>query len=115
MSVFTKKERSREVAQPEERPDRRPDAHPEERPEARLEERPDAERALRESEAVFQLAVKAAGFGVYTHDVRKNQSWWSPELHALLGVPPTTQVTLQVAQSITHPDDRERMMHAMYA
>jgi len=111
MSVSTKKERTGELARPEERPERRPDARPQER----LEERPDAERALRESEAVFQLAVKAAGFGVYTHDVRKNQSWWSPELHALLGVPPTTQVTLQVAQSVTHPEDRERMMLAMHA
>jgi PAS domain S-box-containing protein len=87
----------------------------EDRSEERLEERPDAEQALRESEAVFQLAVKAAGFGVYSHDVRKNQSWWSPELRALLGVPITTQVTLQVAQSVTHPEDRERMMHAMQA
>jgi two-component system CheB/CheR fusion protein len=83
------------------------------RSEDRPEEWPDAEEALRESEARFQLAVKAAGFGVYSHDVRKNQSWWSPELHAIFGVPRTTRITLEIAQSATHPEDRERMMRAM--
>ena len=89
----------------------RPDTEPRSNPEPR----PDAEQALRESEARFQLAVKAAGFGVYSHDVRANQSWWSPELYALLGVPSTAAVTVEVAQGVTHPEDRERMVRAMEA
>ncbi len=76
-------------------------------------DRVDAEHALKESEIRFQLAVKAAGFGVYSHDLRRNQSWWSPELYALVGVAPGTPITLDVAQGITHPEDRERMMRAM--
>ncbi|MGH8220443.1 MAG: ATP-binding protein [Steroidobacteraceae bacterium] len=76
---------------------------------------PDVEQALEESEARFQLAVKAAGFGVYSHDVRRNQSWWSPELYALLGVAPDAPATLELAQSVTCPEDRERMVQAMQA
>lgn len=87
----------------------------EEAREPRPEPRPDAEQALRESEARFQLAVKAAGFGVYSHDIRKNQSWWSPELYGLLGISPAAPATLALAQSITHPDDRQRLMRAMEA
>lgn len=78
-------------------------------------ERPDAEQALRESETRFQLAVSAAGFGVYSHDVQKNQSWWSPELYGLLGVPTDTPATLELAQSVTLAEDRDKMMRAMQA
>lgn len=80
-----------------------------------LEERPDREPTLTESETRFQLAVKAAGFGAYSHDLRTNQSWWSPELYQLLGVAPDRPAELAVAQSVTHPDDRERLMRAMQA
>jgi PAS domain S-box-containing protein len=74
-----------------------------------------AEAALRESEARFRLAAKAAGFGLYSHDVRRNQSWWSDELYALMGLPPGTPITLEIAQTVTHPQDRERMLRRTLA
>ncbi|MGH8228679.1 MAG: ATP-binding protein, partial [Steroidobacteraceae bacterium] len=74
-----------------------------------------AEAALRESEARIRLAARATGFGIYSHDVRRNRSWWSPELYALSGVDPQTRISVEVARAITHPEDRDRMARAFRA
>ncbi|MGH8258878.1 MAG: hybrid sensor histidine kinase/response regulator [Steroidobacteraceae bacterium] len=75
----------------------------------------DVEQALKESEARFRLAARAAGFGIYDHGVRSNVSWWSPELYAIIGVAPGTRISLETAQAFTHPDDRERLAQAAVA
>lgn len=79
------------------------------------DERELAEQALRESEARLRLAVEAAGLGIYHRDLRGNGSWWSRELYAILGLAPGTGASFEMIWSITHPEDRGRMMRALEA
>src|SRR4029077_20890050 len=73
----------------------------------------DDDATLRESEERFRLATQSAGVGILDYDVIADKSTWSPEVCAVLGVPPGGLPTLADTLTFVHPDDRGRVEHAM--
>lgn len=61
------------------------------------------------SEAHYQIAMEAAGVGMWYWDLRTNQHIWSKECKALLGLPLDFQEDFSYFASLIHPDDRERV------
>ncbi|HVU67604.1 MAG TPA: PAS domain-containing sensor histidine kinase [Ktedonobacteraceae bacterium] len=61
------------------------------------------------SEAHYQLAMKAAGLGVWYWDLLQHQQVWSPECKALLGVPQEAEAKYELFLALVHPDDRGRI------
>src|SRR5580765_7490155 len=73
------------------------------------------EAALRASEERFRLAARSAAVGVLDYDVTADQSYWSPEACALLGVAEGRLTTLAEGLDFCHRDDRARVEGAMAA
>lgn len=63
------------------------------------------QRQLTDSEQRLRLATSAAQMGVWEYDFTTGQLYWSPEIHAIFGVPPT-ETSREWLQSIVHVDDR---------
>lgn len=61
------------------------------------------------SEAHYQLAMKAAGLGVWYWDLLQHQQVWSPECKAILGVSQETEAKYELFLALVHPDDRGRI------
>lgn len=57
----------------------------------------------------YQMAIKAAGVGVYDWDITSDQHFWSNECKALLGLPPDAQEDFAYYRSLIHPEDREQV------
>jgi PAS domain S-box-containing protein len=72
-------------------------------------ERRDAEAALLRSEMRAQLAIEGAELGLWDFDPRTGQLEWDERCKALLGLPPSAEVTYDTFLKGCHPDDRERM------
>ncbi len=64
------------------------------------------EAAEREGER-SRLASAVASIGVFEHDHRFAEHYWSPEMRAIYGVPPDMVITDPVVRDLTHADDRE--------
>lgn len=62
-------------------------------------------RALQESEARLNLAVSAAGMGVWEWRLDTGEMIYSEQAKAICGFPPDEPVTYQMAAAVTHPDD----------
>ncbi|HET8840372.1 MAG TPA: PAS domain-containing sensor histidine kinase [Ktedonobacteraceae bacterium] len=58
------------------------------------------------SEAHYQLAMKAAGLGVWYWDLLQGQQVWSSECKAILGVPQETEAHYETFLALVHPEDR---------
>ncbi len=72
--------------------------------------REDADAALRSSEERLRLALKAAGQGIYDHDLRTGQARVSDDYARRLGHDPGTfHETHADGLNRLHPDDRERV------
>jgi len=71
-----------------------------------------AEQALRESEERLRLANEAANIGTLDVDLETGWIRFSPELCAILGVPPGTELNGPQGIKIVHPEDRDRVMAA---
>ena len=59
------------------------------------------------SEAHYQLAIQAAGLGVWYWDLLQNQQVWSYGCKAILGVPQETEAKYETFLALVHPDDRQ--------
>ncbi|MEK0085082.1 PAS domain-containing protein [Benzoatithermus flavus] len=70
-------------------------------------ERRATEEILRESETRLRLAVEATGLGTWDVDVRTGSRRWSPEFHAIVGLPPETPPDPELFSRLIHPEDRD--------
>ncbi|MBI5577953.1 MAG: PAS domain S-box protein [Deltaproteobacteria bacterium] len=75
-----------------------------------ITERKQAEEALRENEHRLRIANEAGRIGTYVTNLEADKVYWSPELCAILGVPPGAERTGDDAWKIVHEDDLERVL-----
>jgi PAS domain S-box-containing protein len=61
------------------------------------------------SEAHYQVAMEAAGLGMWYWDLLHNQQVWSKECRAILGISPDEEARYEYFLSLVHPDDREHV------
>jgi PAS domain S-box-containing protein len=71
------------------------------------------ERAVRESEERFDLAVQAAHAGIFEHDHHTDILYWSPMLRKIYGVTPDEPASLQRYVELIHQSDRDRILQAI--
>ena len=84
-----------------------------ERDQTRQEAERDLQR-LQVSEGRLRLALDAGRMGVWDWNIATNEVRWSDNLEAIHGLAPGTfPGTLEGFQAIVHPDDRERVAHAI--
>ncbi|MBS1191854.1 MAG: domain S-box [Rhodocyclaceae bacterium] len=76
--------------------------------------REDADLRSRDSR-LRAIARTAAGFGVYDHDYRTGEHYWSPELKAMAGLAADTPVSFATFRELLHPEDRERVQAKLSA
>ena len=60
-------------------------------------------------EAHYQLAMEAAGIGLWDRDLVRNRLVWSDKCKGIFGLPVETVVSYEFFLSRVHPDDRERV------
>ncbi len=72
------------------------------------------ERAVRESEERFDLAVQAAQAGIFEHDHHTDILYWSPILRDIYGVSPDEPASLQRYVELIHRSDRDRILRAIH-
>ncbi len=72
-----------------------------------ITDRKRVQAALGESEQRLLQAVRISQIGIFDHDHASNALYWSPEQHAIYGVPPDETVDLSVYKGLVHPDDAE--------
>ncbi|MBB4265858.1 PAS domain S-box protein [Roseospira visakhapatnamensis] len=71
---------------------------------------------LRESQDRFELAVRGSGDALWLYDSRTRDNWLSPRYLEMLGYSPgELPETFETVDSLTHPDDRDRVRDAFYA
>jgi PAS domain S-box-containing protein len=73
------------------------------------------EVALRDSEERLRLGMMVAGFRTYDHNLLIGQLFLSPEVLAVMGIPPDQPPTVEQMEETLHPDDRERVVAARRA
>lgn len=73
-------------------------------------ERRQVEEALEESQAYFEIALQAAGMGVWRRDLAQNRFFFSDYALKLLGIDPEKfRGTVEEFLAAVHPEDRERL------
>lgn len=79
----------------------------------RITERKRAEHALRESEERLTQAVHAAEVGIFEHDHRTDQLYWSPTLRQIYGADADGPASLQGFVDLLHPEERDLVLAAI--
>lgn len=71
--------------------------------------------ALKLSESRFQLAVQAAGVGLWNwDDIKKDRVWWSPQIYEMLGYnPEETSPSFSFYLECIHPEDAQKVKDAI--
>lgn len=72
-----------------------------------ITERKASEETIRAREERLRLAVEAGDFGMYDYDLEHGSSYWSPELHRILGFDGEATAA---AEAPIHPDDRDEVL-----
>ena len=75
--------------------------------------RKQADEALRESEARLSLAAASASAGLWELDLETRRLWATDKARNLFGIPLDSEVTLDSFLTFVHPEDRERIRHAV--
>jgi PAS domain S-box-containing protein len=78
-----------------------------------VNERNLAEDALRKSEELLRQAVRVSQIGIFDHDHRAADIYWSPEQRTIYGWGADEAVTLQAFLDLVHPADREKIAAAV--
>ena len=60
-----------------------------------------------ESDELLRLAVQVGGIGIYDSDIEHNRTRFSPELCAILGLPPGAEMTYAEASRLFDARDRD--------
>ncbi len=68
-----------------------------------------AQNALSDSEERFRLAVQSARLGIWDFDCVTGVRTWSDEFRRMLGLDEGQPATTDIALTLVHPDDRERL------
>ncbi|HET7543229.1 MAG TPA: PAS domain S-box protein [Polyangiaceae bacterium] len=68
---------------------------------------------MSENDERLQQAVRAGAIGIFDHDHGTDVIYWSPELRKFYGFAPDELVTMHTIGAQCHPDDSERIMHAV--
>jgi formate hydrogenlyase transcriptional activator len=71
------------------------------------------EQVLRESEERLSLATAAAGVGVWMWDVSRDEVWATEQWRRMFGFPPDAAIRYEDVIARIHPQDRERVEHAV--
>jgi PAS domain S-box-containing protein len=76
-----------------------------------IAERKELGARLQESGERLRFAAEAAGFGVFSFDFRSRQTYASPELLELFGLPRGAELPMDPERvpPVVHPDDRSRL------
>ena len=81
-----------------------------------ITEQKQAELELEAQRQRLDLAVEAAGLGLWEYDLRTERSVWSDRTKALYGLPPEAEIGIDHwFESLIHPDDRADMDAAYQA
>ena len=75
--------------------------------------RVEAKRALHESEERSDQVIRLANFGIFDHDHRTGNVYWSPVMREIYGVGPEKPASVEGYIQLIHPDDREAVVAAM--
>ncbi|NJN69909.1 MAG: PAS domain S-box protein [Nitrospira sp.] len=75
--------------------------------------RVEAKRALHESEERSDQVIRLANFGIFDHDHRTGNVYWSPVMREIYGVGPSEPASVEGYIKLIHPDDREAVVTAM--
>ncbi len=75
--------------------------------------RVEAKRALHESEERSDQVVRLANFGIFDHDHRTGNVYWSPVMREIYGVEPSEPASVEGYIALIHPDDRAAVVTAM--
>lgn len=65
------------------------------------------------SEAHYQLAMKAAGVGMWDWDMVCDKQFWNEECRTILGVPREDEASYRHFFSLVHPEDRAYVQHRL--
>lgn len=72
-----------------------------------------AEDLLRQSEEKLRLALDAARQGTWDWDIVDDELIWSERCKSLYGISPDAEMNYPLFLNAIHPDDRDRIVHAM--
>src|SRR5262245_26937043 len=64
---------------------------------------------IRRSDELLRLAMQVGGIGVFETDLRQKRTHFSPELCAIIGLPPGTVMPSEEAWQFIHEADRAAM------
>jgi PAS domain S-box-containing protein len=78
------------------------------------EERAHATEALRDRDALLQVALDANGMGLWVWDLEQNRAYWSDEMYRMAGYTPgSIEPTFEVWAGFVLPEDKPRLAEAI--
>ena len=80
---------------------------------ADITERRQAAETLRQREEQLRQAVQVAQLGIFDHDHRTNNIYFSPELRLIFGFPPNEDLAMASWLTYIHPEDRRAVGKAV--
>ncbi|MBX3304201.1 MAG: PAS domain S-box protein, partial [Nitrospira sp.] len=75
--------------------------------------RVEVKRVLHESEERSDQVIRLANFGIFDHDHRTGNVYWSPVMREIYGVGPSEPASVEGYIKLIHPDDRAAVVRAM--
>ena len=75
--------------------------------------RVEVQRALHETEERSDQVIRLANFGIFDHDHRTGNVYWSPVMREIYGVGSREPASVEGYIKLIHPDDREAVVTAM--
>jgi PAS domain S-box-containing protein len=77
--------------------------------------REEAERELQQREETLRMAADSGNVGVWDYNPLTGEHKWSDRSKQMFGLPPDAVITAESFLERVHPDDRDRVTHAIQA